>query len=134
MRGCLLGRAALLWVEPCTERTLGKLGNTASIALLWVEPFATQTLGRLGKPPERSGTTQSEAVLPRVHTALPRAKRLYPFSPEQRGSPHNPTPTKNRSLPIREAPKSDWVERPQTTHYHKSLLCRGSDTSCRHLP
>ena len=38
------------------------------------EPCAERTLGKLGKPPERSGITQSEAV-------LPRAKRNYPVSP-----------------------------------------------------
>ena len=71
-----MGNAALLWGEPCAERTLGKRGNTASKALLWVEPFATQTLGRLGKPPERSGitqsgTTQSEAELPSLPLNAP---------------------------------------------------------------
>lgn len=43
-------------------------GESRAQSAPWVEPFATQTLGRLGKSPERSGTTQSAAVLPRVRT------------------------------------------------------------------
>ena len=66
-----MGNTALFWVKPCAERTLGKLGNTASKALLWVEPFAMLTLGRLGKSPERSGITQSEAELPSLPLNTP---------------------------------------------------------------